>query len=120
NFKKDTMSKPELRSIVQIPVKNAGQVQQVAQRLRAGEDPVAIAKSVGSEPVTYTDQPKSAITDRKVAEAAFALPAGQVSGAVQGELGLSVVKVNDVKPALTVPLEQAKPDPEKRPTHDAA
>jgi peptidyl-prolyl cis-trans isomerase D len=120
NFKKDTLSKPELRSIVQIPVKNAGQATQVAQRLRGGEDPAAIAKSVGAEAVTYTDQPKSAITDRKVADAAFALPAGQVSGLVQGELGASVIKVNDIKPALTVPFEQAKPDLEKQLKHDAA
>jgi peptidyl-prolyl cis-trans isomerase D len=120
NFKKDTLSKPELRSLVQIPVKNAGQATQVAQRLRGGEDPAAIAKSVGVEAVTYTDQPKTAITDRKVADAAFALPAGQVSAAIQGELGMSVVKVNDVKPALTVPFEQAKPDLEKQLKHDAA
>ena len=54
DFKKDTLSKPELRSVVQIPVKNAGQVQQVAQRLRGGEDPAAIAKSVGSSAVVHS------------------------------------------------------------------
>lgn len=120
NFRKDTMSKPEMRTVVQIAVKNPAQATQVAQKLSAGENPSAIAKSVGAEPVTYTDQPKTAITDRKVADAAFALAAGQVSAPIQGELGLSVVKVTDVKPALTVPLEQAKPDLEKQLKHDAA
>ena len=120
DFKKDTLSKPEMRSIVQIPVKNAGQASQVAQRLKAGEDPGAIAKSVGAEAITLTDQPKSAITDRKVADAAFALPSGQVSAPIQGELGLSVVKVNEIKPALTVGFEQARPQLEQQLKHDAA
>lgn len=120
DFKKDTMSKPEMRSLVQIPVKNAGQATQVAQRLKAGEDPAAVAKSVGAEPVSYLDKPKSAITDRKVADAAFGLAAGAVSGAVQGDLGMSVIKILDIKPELTVGLEQARPELEKQIKHDAA
>lgn len=120
DFRKDTMSKPEMRSLVQIPVKTAAQAAEVAKRLGAGEDPAAIAKSVGSNVVTYVDKPKTAVTDRKIADAAFALQSGQVSGAIQGDLGMAVVKVEDVKPALVVGFEQAKPELEKQLKHDAA
>ncbi|HET9159544.1 MAG TPA: peptidyl-prolyl cis-trans isomerase, partial [Caulobacteraceae bacterium] len=89
-------------------------------RLGAGEDPAAIAKSVGSNVITYVDKPKTAISDRKVADAAFALQNGQVSGAIQGDLGMAVVKIEDVKPALVTAFEQAKPELEKQLRHDAA
>jgi peptidyl-prolyl cis-trans isomerase D len=120
NFRKDTMTKPEMRTLVQIPAKTAAVAQTIQQRLAKGEDPTAVAKAVGVEPVTYLDKPKTAISDRKVADAAFALPAGQVSGPIQGELGLAVVKVIEVKPALTTPFEQARPELEKELKHDNA
>lgn len=106
DFRKDSLSSPELRSYVQIPVKNAGQATQVAARLNKGEDPAAIAKAVGSSVVNNNDKPKSAIFDKAVAEAAFKLPAGGVSGALQGELGQSVIKVTKITPAKTATLEE--------------
>lgn len=106
DFRKDSLSSPELRSYVQIPVKNAGQATQVAARLNKGEDPAVIAKAVGSSVVSNTDKPKSAIFDKAVAEAAFKLPAGGVSGALQGELGQSVIKVTKITPAKTATLEE--------------
>jgi peptidyl-prolyl cis-trans isomerase D len=108
-FKKETLSTPERRSVVQIPVKTAAQAAQAAARLRSGEDPAAIAKSFGVEPVTYADAPQSAIADPKVAAAAFALGQGQVSGPVQGELGLAVLKVNKVTAGATATIESARP-----------
>jgi peptidyl-prolyl cis-trans isomerase D len=108
-FKKDTMSTPERRSLVQIPVKTAAQAAQAAGRLRAGEDPAAIAKSFGAEPVSYADAPQSAIADPKVAAAAFALSQGQVSGPVQGELGLAVLKVSKITPGAAASFESARP-----------
>ncbi|WGM39406.1 peptidylprolyl isomerase [Caulobacter sp. NIBR1757] len=106
DFRKDTLSSPELRSFVQIPVKNAGQATQVAARLTKGEDPAAIAKSVGASVVNNTDKPKSAIFDKAVADAAFRLPVGAVSGALQGELGQSVIKVTGITPAKVATLEE--------------
>ena len=106
DFRKDSLSSPELRSYVQIPVKNAGQATDVAARLTKGEDPAAIAKSVGASVVSNTDKPKSAIFDKAVADAAFSLPAGGVSGALQGELGQSVVKVTKITPAKVATLEE--------------
>jgi peptidyl-prolyl cis-trans isomerase D len=46
--------------------------------------------------------------DRKVADAAFALKPGEVTGPIQGELGLVVIKVADVTPAKTVTLPEVR------------
>lgn len=120
DFRKETMSKPEMRSIVQIPTKTLQQAQQAQARLAKGEDPAAVAKALGVDPIVYEGKPKTAITDRKVADAAFALPKGQVSAPIQGELGFAVVKVNEIMPGLTVGLEQARPQLEEQLKRDAA
>jgi len=69
----------------------------------------AIAKAFGAEPVNYVDAPQSAIADPKMAAAAFALPQGQVSDPVQGELGMAVLKVSKITPAGAATLETARP-----------
>ncbi|HXU99401.1 MAG TPA: peptidyl-prolyl cis-trans isomerase [Caulobacteraceae bacterium] len=108
-FRKDTLSTPEKRSMVEIPVKTAADGAAVAQRLGRGEDPVAIAKSLGVEAITYAGQPASAIPDRKLAQAAFALKEGAVSGPVSGDLGLAAIKVLKVTPGAAATLASASP-----------
>jgi peptidyl-prolyl cis-trans isomerase D len=107
-FRKDTLSKPETRSIVQIPVKDQAAAQAVAARLTKGEDPAAVAKSIGAEAIRFQDKPLTAISDRKVGQAAFKMASGQVAP-VQGDLGLSVVKIMGVTPGTVVTLEEARP-----------
>ncbi len=119
-FRKDTLSRPETRSLVQIPVKDAAAAQAVAARLAKGEDPAAVAKSIGVEAVNYVDKPQSAVADKRVGAAAFALPAGQVSQAIQGDLGMAVVKVTKVTPGQAVTLEQVRPQIEAEVRKDAA
>lgn len=119
-FRKDTLSTPETRSLVQIPVKDAAAAGAVAARLAKGEAPQAVAKSLGVDPVIYEDKPQTAIVDHKVAAAAFALPEGQVSGPIQGDLGLAVVKVEKVTPGHEVTLEEVRPQIEAELRKDAA
>lgn len=111
DFRKDSLSQPEKRSLVQISAKDAAQASDISAKLKAGQDPAAVAKAAGlQEPLVYTDVPKSGVADSKVGEAAFALPApGAVSGPIQGNLGFAVVKVTAVTPAKTVSFEEAKP-----------
>lgn len=120
NFRKDTLSRPETRSLVQIPVKDAAAGQAVAARLSKGEDPAAVAKSVGAEPIVYADKPQSAIADKRVGAAAFGLTAGQVSAPIQGDLGMAVVKVTGVTPGQAATLEQVRPQIEAEVRKDAA
>ena len=108
DFRKASLSTPETRTIVQIPVKTAAQGQEAAQRLDKGEDPAAIAKSLGAEPVTYDNRPRTAIADGKLAAAAFTMKEGQVAGPVQGDLGLAALKVTKITPATTPSLVSAR------------
>lgn len=107
-FRKDTLSQPETRTLVQIPVKDQAAAQQTVARLQKGEAPAAVAKALGVDPVTYEEKPLSAIADRKAGQAAFKLQAGQVAP-VQGDLGLSVIKVVSVTQGREVTLEEARP-----------
>ena len=108
NFRKDTLSTPESRTVIQAPAKDAATAAQIAQRLTKGEDPAAVAKSLGVETITYANKPQSAIPDRKIGAAAFATPSGQVV-TVKGDLGLAVIKVLGVTPGKAVTLEQLRP-----------
>lgn len=109
NFKKDTLTTPERRSVIEIPVHSLAQAKDASARLAKGESPDAIARSYGVEPVDFPDTPQSAVPDRKVAQAAFALGEGQVSGPVQGDLGLAVLKVEKITPATAANFDAAKP-----------
>lgn len=107
-FKKDTLSNPERRTVIEIPVKTVADGATAAQRLSRGEEPAAIAKSMGVEPVIYLDKPQSAIADRKLGAAAFALKDGAVGGPVAGDLGLAAVKIAKVTPGGAATLETAR------------
>ena len=108
DYAKDKLSTPETRAFVQIPVKDQAQAQVVAARLGKGEDPAAVATSVGVKPIVYADAAKGGVADAKVADAAFALKAGEVSGPVQGEFGLAVVKVSKITPPHQATLEEVR------------
>ena len=47
DFRKDTLAKPETRSLIQIPAKDAAVAKTVADRLAKGEDATAVARSLG-------------------------------------------------------------------------
>ena len=118
-FRKDTLSRPETRSLVQIPVKDPKAAQAVSARLAKGEDPTAIAHTLGVDAIIYADKPKSAVADAKVADAAFAMQPGAVS-VVQSTLGTAVVKLDKVTPGKAVTLEEIRPQLEGELRKDAA
>jgi len=119
-FRRESLATPERRTLIQIPAPNQAAAAQAAQRLRAGEDPAAVARSLGRNAVPYDNAPLSAVADRRVGEAAFRLQPGQVSDPVQGDLGWSVVKVLAVTPGSQPTLEQVRPALEAELRADAA
>jgi peptidyl-prolyl cis-trans isomerase D len=119
DFRKDTLSTPETRTVIQVPAKDPAAAAGIAQRLAKGEDPSAVAKAAGVEAITYAGKPQTAIPDKKIAAAAFATPAGQVA-TVKGDLGLAVVKVVSVNPGKAVTLEEVRPALEAEIRKDAA
>ncbi|WP_297511617.1 peptidylprolyl isomerase [uncultured Caulobacter sp.] len=109
DFRKDSLAKPETRSLIQIVAPDAKAAATISQRLAKGEDPAEVAKAFGRSPVALVDKPKSAVPDRKVADAAFGLAAGQVSGPINGELGISVIKITKITPGVTATLASVRP-----------
>ncbi len=107
-FEKDSLSTPEKRSLVEVPVRDAAQGRTVAARLNRGEDPQAVARSLAIQPVVYSDSPRTAVADKKVAEAAFAMKAGQVQGPISGDISLAVVKLLAVTPGHAATLEESR------------
>ena len=108
DFRKDTLSSPETRTVIQIPAKTPAAAAQIAQGLTKGADADAVAKAAGVEAITFANKPQSAIPDKKVAAAAFATPSGQVA-TVKGDLGVAVVKVMSVTPGRAVTLDEVRP-----------
>jgi peptidyl-prolyl cis-trans isomerase D len=109
NFRKDTLATPETRSIVQIVAPDAKAAGVIAQRLAKGDQPAVVASAYGRQPVMIADKPKSALPDRKVADAAFSLAVGQASGPITGDLGVSVIKVLKITPGTAATLESVRP-----------
>jgi peptidyl-prolyl cis-trans isomerase D len=107
-FRKESMSQPERRTFVQIPAPSQAVAQRVADALRAGQDPDAVAKAAKLQPIDYTDKPQSAVPDAQVAAAAFSLKPGESSGPINGRLGWAVVKVASVTPGKQVSFEEAR------------
>jgi peptidyl-prolyl cis-trans isomerase D len=108
NFRKDTLGTAETRSFVQIVAPDAKAAAVIAQRLAKGDQPAIIASAYGKQPVMIDAKPKSALPDRKVADAVFALQPGQVSAPINGDLGVSVVKLEKTAPATLPSLESQR------------
>jgi len=53
---------------------------------------------------------KTAVVDRDVGTAAFALKSGEVSAPVQGRFGIAIVKVDSIEPAAAKSLEEVSAD----------
>lgn len=112
-FQRQTLGTPETRSFVTLTAANAQAAQGIVRRLRAGEEPAAVARALNIEPVTYTDQPRSAVADSGVAAAAFGLQSGAVSDPVQGDLGLVVIKVTEITAGQEARLEDHRAEIEQ-------
>ncbi|MBX7247715.1 MAG: SurA N-terminal domain-containing protein [Caulobacteraceae bacterium] len=118
--RKDSLAQAERRTFVAIPVRTPQAAQKVISALRAGQDPNAVARSVGVSAVAFNDKPQTSVPDVAVARAAFSLQAGQVSDPIRGQLGMSVVKVTAISPGHAVSFEEARPEILRRLTNDAA
>jgi peptidyl-prolyl cis-trans isomerase D len=109
NFEKDTLSSPEKRTFVQVPVKDAKSGPEIVAKLKAGVDPQALGKLYGVQAVSFRDQAKPGVPDKAIANAAFSLKAGETSGVIQGDLGPAVVRVFAITPAHDATLAEARP-----------
>jgi peptidyl-prolyl cis-trans isomerase D len=100
--RKDRLGTPEKRQVHQIVFPTVEEAQAARTRLTGGLSFEDLAKERGLNPGD-TDLglvTKSAILDPAVGDAAFTLPAGEISEPVQGRFGTALVKVDKIEPAV--------------------
>ena len=91
---------PERRQLQQIVFPNAEEARAASERIAKGATFDAIAKERGltDKDIDLGTLTKAAVYDRTVADAAFALKAGEVSAPVQGRFGMVLVRVLQIEP----------------------
>jgi peptidyl-prolyl cis-trans isomerase D len=113
--RKDKLGTPEQRQVSQIVFPNAEEAQAARSRIAAGMSFDDLAKERGLNP-TDVDLgliAKSAVIDPAIADAAFALPSGEVSQPVQGKFGVALVKVGKIEPGVVATYESVAADLKK-------
>jgi peptidyl-prolyl cis-trans isomerase D len=104
--RRDKLGKPELRELSQIVFPNAEEALAARNRIASGMSFDDLAKERGLNPsdVDFGMVPKSAI-DGAIADAAFALPSGEISQPLQGRFGSVLVKIGKIEPGVDVTYE---------------
>ncbi|WP_407119179.1 SurA N-terminal domain-containing protein [Bradyrhizobium sp. LMG 9283] len=97
--RKDRLGTPEKRQIQQIVFPNVGEAQAARERLVGGLSFEDLGKERG---LSASDVDLGLVTksslDPAVGDAAFKLPAGEISQPIQGALGTSIVRVDKIEP----------------------
>lgn len=104
-FRKAALSQPEKRSFVTLTAPTRAVADRIAAALRAGQSPEEVGRANNIRPADFDAAPKSALGDPAVADAVFALTAGQVSAPVQARVGFAVAKLNSITPGQEATLE---------------
>lgn len=99
--RKDQLGTPEKRQIQQIVFPNVAEAQAARERLVGGMSFEDLGKERG---LSAFDVDLGLVTksslEPAVGDAAFALPAGEISQPIQGRLGVSLVKVDKIEPGV--------------------
>jgi peptidyl-prolyl cis-trans isomerase D len=109
--RKDKFGTPERRQISQIVFPNGEDAQAARSRIAAGTSFEDIAKERGLTPadIELGMIARSDIIDPNVADAAFALPSGEISQPAQGRFGFALVKVGKIEPGVEANYDSVAP-----------
>src|SRR3982075_2761268 len=105
--RRDKIGTPEKREVQQMVFANADEALAARGRITSGMsfDDLAKERNLNLGDVDLGMITKSAIIDPAVADAAFALPSGEVSQPIQGRFGVALVKIGKIEPGVTVTYE---------------
>lgn len=103
-----TLKTPETRSFVQITAPDMKAANAISSALKSGQSPDVVAKANKGTVQRIDRQAQSAVADEKVAAAAFALKSGETSAPVQGDLGIAVVRVDQIHAGSTPSFESLR------------
>ena len=100
--RRDKLGTPERRELWQMVFPNMEEANAARAKLAAGLSLEDLAKERGLNPsdVELGTIAKSAVIDPAIADAAFALPSGEVSQPMQGKFGVVLVKVGKIEPGV--------------------
>jgi len=104
---------PERRHIQQIPFPNAEEAQAAVTRLQKSEltfEALAKERGLSEKDIDIGLIAKSAIIDKAVADAAFALKEGETSAPIKGMFGTMLVHVVKIEPENVKPFDQVAPE----------
>lgn len=104
----ETARTPETRSFAQITAPDAKAANAISAALKAGQAPDVVAKANKGTLLRLDRQTKTAVPDAKIADAAFAMKTGEVSGPIQGELGIAVLRMGDIHAGATPSFESMR------------
>jgi peptidyl-prolyl cis-trans isomerase D len=109
---KERFTTPEHRTIEQIVFKSKEAAEKALASIRGGATFDSVVASEGKTQAdtllgTFTRQ---RVPDPAVAEAAFKLPEGEVSGVVDGAFGPVLLRVTEIKPEVVRPLAEVAPE----------
>jgi peptidyl-prolyl cis-trans isomerase D len=107
--RKERYLTPERRHVKQIVFPNMEEARAAAEKIAKGMtfDALAAERNLKESDIDLGTIAKSAIVDRAVADAAFALKVGEVSDPVEGRFGIALLQVAAVEPAHAKPLDEA-------------
>jgi peptidyl-prolyl cis-trans isomerase D len=98
--RRDRIGTPEKREVQQMVFPSAAEAETARSRITSGTsfDDVAKERNLNLADVDLGMIAKSAIIDPAIADAAFALPSGEVSQPIQGRFGVALVKIGKIEP----------------------
>ena len=105
--RRDRIGTPEKREVQQMVFPNAEEALAARGRITSGAsfDDVAKERNLNLSDVDLGMIAKSAIIDPAIADAAFALPSGEVSQPLPGRFGVALVKIGKIEPGVTPSYE---------------
>ena len=104
---RNRLGTPEKREVSQMVFPNEAEAQAARERITSGTsfDDIAKERNLNLADVDLGVIAKSAIIDPAIADAAFALPSGEVSQPIKGQFGVALVKIGKIEPGVTPTYE---------------
>ncbi len=113
---------PERRKLKQMVFPNMDEAKAASDKLKGGTTFEALATERGLKDtdIDLGAMTKTAMVDREVGNAAFALKSGEVSAPVEGRFNIVIVKVDAVEPAATKSFEEVSAELKREVAADRA
>ncbi len=110
SYREAEFAKPERRQVDQLLMNDEDSVSKARDAIAAGKSFVEIVKAVGQtlDNTDLGDVTRDEIISVELADAAFALNAGDISDIIEGPLGSVILRVRSITPAEVTPLEAVR------------